>query len=155
MPPRVRAPALPLAGLDASAVVSKTAPFVRTFTSTPCREKMSTGRMRMMDWITKGEGRHFVEPKGGPNYLGPYTDQPFPLNPLFRSQTVLDEGTRELIWEKVIQRGDSLKAVSAEMGVDVRRVAAVVRLKEVEKKWVQDVSISLEQPFPTAFMMRL
>lgn len=148
MPPRVRAPALPLAGLDASAAVSKTAPFVRTFTSTPCREKMSTGRMRMMDWITKGEGRHFVEAKGGPNYLGPYTDQPFPNNPLFRSQTVLDESTRELIWEKVIQRGDSLKAVSAEMGVDVRRVAAVVRLKEVEKKWVQDVSISLEQPPP-------
>jgi hypothetical protein len=53
---------------------------------------------------------------------------------------VLDEQTRELIWEKVTRRGESLKAVSAEMGVDVRRVAAVVRLKEVERQWVKDVS---------------
>ena len=150
MPPRVRAPALPLASLDASTSVSRTAPFVRTFTTTPCREKMSEGRWRMMQWITTGEGRHFAEPKGGPNYLGPYTDQPFPNNPLFRSQSVLDEQTRELIWEKVMQRGDSLKAVSAEMGVDVRRVAAVVRLKEVEKKMVKDVSIPVE-PFLICF----
>lgn len=74
-------------------------------------------------------------------------DQPFPNNPLFRSQPVLDEATRELIWEKVTQRGDSLKSVSAEMGVDVRRVAAVVRLKEVEKKWVADVSFSRAEAF--------
>jgi hypothetical protein len=48
---------------------------------------------------------------------------------------------RELIWQKIMQRGESIKAVSAEMGVDVRRVAAVVRLKEVERKWEKQVSI--------------
>lgn len=39
-----------------------------------------------------------------------------------------------------MKRGEALKAVSAEMGVDVRRIAAVVRLKQLEKQWVQDVS---------------
>ncbi|PFH57978.1 hypothetical protein XA68_14320 [Ophiocordyceps unilateralis] len=51
-------------------------------------------------------------------------------------QPVLDNETREIIWDKVINNGEALKAVSAEMNVDVRRVAAVVRLKELERKWV-------------------
>lgn len=95
----------------------------------------------MYQWLKGREGSEFAEPKGGPRYLGPLQDQPFPLNPLFRSQPVLDEQTRELIWDKVIMRGEALKAVSAEMGVDVRRVAAVVRLKEVEKQWQREVSL--------------
>lgn len=93
----------------------------------------------MFQWLNGREGSEFAEPRG-PKYLGPLQDQPFPLNPLFRSQPVLDEHTRELIWDKVMKRGESLKAVSAEMGVDVRRVAAVVRLKEVEKQWQREVS---------------
>lgn len=32
--------------------------------------------------------------------------------------------------------GEPIKAVSAEFGIDIRRVAAVVRLKEVEKDWI-------------------
>lgn len=78
---------------------------------------------------------------GAPNYLGPGEDQPFPLNPEFRSEPVLSESARELIWNKVRRNSESLKAVSAELGVDVRRVAAVVRLKEVEKAWISEVSI--------------
>jgi Eukaryotic mitochondrial regulator protein len=95
----------------------------------------------MYQWLKGREGSELAEAKGGPRYLGPLQDQPFPLNPLFRSQPVLDETTRELIWDKVIMRGEALKAVSAEMGVDVRRVAAVVRLKEVEKQWEREVSL--------------
>ncbi|KAF7558513.1 hypothetical protein G7046_g5629 [Stylonectria norvegica] len=154
MPPRVRGPSLPLAGLDASVSLSRAAPFARTFTSTPCREKMSKGRQRMYDWLSSNTGSSLAEPGNGPNYLGPFQDQPFPNNPLFRSQPVLDEHTRELIWNKVIQRGDSLKAVSAEIGVDVRRVAAVVRLKEVEKQWVQDGK-KLAIPYAKAIMRML
>lgn len=39
-----------------------------------------------------------------------------------------------------MQKGETIKAVSAELGVDIRRVAAVVRLKEVEKDWIAKVS---------------
>lgn len=92
----------------------------------------------MNQWFKSREGRQLMNNER--QYLGPMADQPFPNNPLFRSQPVLDNDTKELIWEKVTQRGEALKSVSAEMGVDVRRVAAVVRLKQVEKQWIKDVS---------------
>jgi hypothetical protein len=34
-----------------------------------------------------------------------------------------------------------LQGVSAAYGVDMRRVAAVVRLKTVEKQWIEEVSL--------------
>jgi hypothetical protein len=55
---------------------------------------------------------------------------------------VLCEEARELIWNKVMVKWESVKAVSAELGVDQRRVAAVVRMKEVEKDWEANVSRS-------------
>lgn len=114
--------------------------------------------MRMFEWIESRSGSSLAEAPNQPNYLGPYQDQPFPLNPLFRSQPVLDETTKELIYDKVVSRGESLKAVSAEMHVDVKRVAAVVRLKEVEKQWTAEVSLIpiYARHYPSCFaMMRL
>ncbi|KAM5347155.1 hypothetical protein ACJ41O_010160 [Fusarium nematophilum] len=156
MPPRVRGASVPLAGLDAAASLSasRSTPFTRTFTTTQCCEKMSKGRMKMFEWLNSNAGRGLAEAGNSPNYLGPFQDQPFPLNPLFRSQTVLDDTTRELIYDKVTRRGESLKAVSAEMHVDVRRVAAVVRLKEVEKQWVADGK-QLATPYAKAVMKML
>ena len=55
---------------------------------------------------------------------------------------MLSEVMRDTIYKRVMEEGNALKAVSEEFGVDVRRVAAVVRLKEVEKQWVRDVSFS-------------
>ncbi len=72
-------------------------------------------------------------------------DRPFPLNPYFKSMPVLDDNARELIWEKIMRKGEAVKAVSAELGVDIRRVAAVVRLKEVEKDWEAKVSLRRNQ----------
>ncbi|KAM0472205.1 hypothetical protein ACHAPX_008886 [Trichoderma viride] len=115
---------------------------------------MSRARQQMYQWLKGREGSELAEARGGPRYLGPLQDQPFPLNPLFRSQPVLDETTRELIWDKVIMRGEALKAVSAEMGVDVRRVAAVVRLKEVEKQWEREGK-KLAVPYAKAVMNML
>lgn len=141
MPPRIRgSPAALAADLALPQSTRAAAPFMRSFCSTQYREKMSKARQQMYQWLKSRDGQELAEGGRGPRYLGPFQDQPFPQNPLFRSQPVLDEETRELIWDKVTQRGESLKAVSAEMGVDVRRVAAVVRLKEVEKQWVKDVS---------------
>ena len=48
-----------------------------------------------------------------------------------------------------MRKGESLKAVSAELGVDLTRVAAVVRLKEVEKDWVSKVRLACLQPTPS------
>ena len=64
---------------------------------------------------------------------------PFPLNAYFRSQPVLSEEFRQEIFERVVERGWSVREVSAAMGVSMERVAAVVRLGEVEKRWEGEV----------------
>jgi len=74
-------------------------------------------------------------------------DQPFPLNPEFRSQPVLSESAREDIWRRVVEKRESIKAVSVALNIDQRRVAAVVRMKEVEKRWVAEVCNVFTRPF--------
>lgn len=66
--------------------------------------------------------------------------RPYPLNQNFQSQAVLSEELRERIYEMVALDNFDLKSVSAVFGVDIRRVAAVVRLKTIEKQWEQEVS---------------
>lgn len=66
--------------------------------------------------------------------------RPYPLNREFRSQPVLSQALREHIYELVVEQGVDLKSVSAQYGVDIRRVAAVVRLMGVEKEWTKEVS---------------
>ncbi|KAG5975598.1 hypothetical protein E4U56_003542 [Claviceps arundinis] len=155
MPPRISGSCTALAADLALPQSARSAPpFTRSFSTTQCREKMSLARQRMYKWIKSREGRELAEGGRGPRYLGPFEDQPFPQNPLFRSQPVLDEQTKTLIWEKVMKRGEALKAVSAEMGVDVRRIAAVVRLKQLEKQWVQDGK-RLATPYAKAVMSML
>jgi hypothetical protein len=90
-------------------------------------------RVQMFGFLDK------LENSPGSNYLGG-SDQPFPGNPFFRSQPVLDEDAREMIWRRVKKDGEPMKVVSADLSVDVRRIAAVVRLKEIEKRWVAEVS---------------
>ncbi|KIX10519.1 uncharacterized protein Z518_01602 [Rhinocladiella mackenziei CBS 650.93] len=60
--------------------------------------------------------------------------RPFPLNKHFISQSILSDELREEIWRRVQEVGKSVRQVSVEMGVDMRRVAAVVRLVEVERR---------------------
>ncbi|KAJ9632762.1 uncharacterized protein PV06_02733 [Exophiala oligosperma] len=60
--------------------------------------------------------------------------RPFPRNSHFISQSVLSEELQHEIWHRVQVLQKSVRQVSVEMGVDMRRVAAVVRLIEVEKK---------------------
>ncbi|KAL6718761.1 hypothetical protein ACLMJK_002995 [Lecanora helva] len=60
---------------------------------------------------------------------------PFPLNRSFRSQSVLSEELKDAIWNRVMEEGKSVRDVSAVLGVEINRVAAVVRLKAVEKDW--------------------
>lgn len=65
--------------------------------------------------------------------------RPFPLNPAFVSQSVLSGELRNAIYEHVVVRGKSVRAVSVLFGVDMRRVGAVVRLVELEKRWIKEV----------------
>jgi hypothetical protein len=64
---------------------------------------------------------------------------PFPLNKEFRSQPVLSEELKDEIFRRITQEGKSVKVVSAELGVEISRVGAVVRLKSVEQNWVEKV----------------
>ncbi|KAI5802653.1 eukaryotic mitochondrial regulator protein-domain-containing protein [Pyronema domesticum] len=102
-------------------------------------------------WI-RGPGNSFRKPLyDGTNYLSSYDlesgerkerdsfrDRPFPLNPFFRSHPVLSEELKNHIHELVTVRGRSVRSVSARLGVSLERVGAVVRLKEVEKKWIEE-----------------
>lgn len=90
----------------------------------------------------------------GPLYVSGSTYKPFPSNPLFVSEPVLSEHSREEIWRKVVQEGEAIKSVSANFGVDMRRVAAVVRLKEVEKAWEREGK-KLVTPYARAVMSML
>lgn len=75
---------------------------------------------------------------------------PYPLNHNFRSQPVLSEEMREELYRLVVLRKMDLQGVSAAYGVDMRRVAAVVRLKTIEKQWIEDVSYNTsELPTPS------
>jgi hypothetical protein len=107
------------------------------FSTSACLGKTSKLRRDMYQWF-KRDGAQY-ESAHQPSYVGPEEDQPFPMNPLFRSQPVLGLQARELIYNKVVVKNESLKAVSAELGIDIRRVAAVVRLMTIEKQWIQEV----------------
>lgn len=93
----------------------------------------------------KHAGKQFEKHEGnGPMYLSSVKsmgadDVPFPSNKMFRSEPVLSSRARQIIWEAVMLKGMPLKAVSAQYQVDVRRVAAVVRLMEIEKRMEKEV----------------
>lgn len=75
--------------------------------------------------------------------------RPYPLNQNFRSQPVLSEELREQVYYLAVHQGFDLSSLAATFQMDVRRVAAVVRLKTIEKKWEAEVSnICLLQSIP-------
>ncbi|KAL7621218.1 hypothetical protein AAE478_008535 [Parahypoxylon ruwenzoriense] len=129
-----------------------------SFSTSASHQRFTLLRREFRKWIN-GAGAVFREHKyGKTNYIQTRHDgderninRPFPLNPLFKSEPVLDDRARELIWKKVMQDGEAVKAVSAELGVDIRRVAAIVRLKEVEKDWVAK-GIKLAKPYTRAIL---
>jgi hypothetical protein len=78
---------------------------------------------------------------------------PFPLNRTFISQPVLSDELREEIWLRVMKDEKTVREVSAELGVEMRRVGAVVRLKEVEKEWERLVSLSSVHNFHSSIYL--
>jgi hypothetical protein len=121
---------------------------------------MTRLRRDMFRWL-QGPGLAYKRaPRGMPMYLeeekrgqgSSYSVEerdvplrPFPLNRAFVSQPVLSEELREEIYKRIVMKKRPIKTVSAELGIAMDRIAAVVRLKTVEKNWTQEVS---EFPVP-------
>lgn len=110
------------------------------------REMARATREAEVDDLDEREGR----PKERLTDLRPY-----PLNHGFRSQPVLSENLREMLYIQTVEQGHDLSSVAATFGVDLRRVAAVVRLKTIEKQWQAEVSACMLLPFspPAALMI--
>ena len=65
---------------------------------------------------------------------------PFPMNRQFRSQPVLSEEFKDEIFKRW-KDGYSVRRVSSDLQVEMRRVGAVIRLKAVEEQWKSEVSL--------------
>ena len=65
--------------------------------------------------------------------------RPFPANTVFWSQPVLSEELREVLYVRVKEQGRPIRQVSAEFKVSMERVAAVVRMKQMERDWLAKV----------------
>ncbi|KAK4222554.1 eukaryotic mitochondrial regulator protein-domain-containing protein [Podospora fimiseda] len=109
-------------------------------TSTP-REATRPQR-RFRQWINRA-GMKLRDHEGDqPTYLSPILTKhpedgklrPFPSNSDYISEPVLTDAARETIWEYAIDKNMPLKALSAQFSVDIRRIAAVLRMKAIEKK---------------------
>lgn len=72
--------------------------------------------------------------------------RPFPLNRNFVSERVLSEELREMLYIHVKERGRTIRQVSADFKVSIERVAAVVRMKQMERDWLAKVR-TLHIPF--------
>lgn len=152
MPPRVGTRA-PLAAADALLLSSSSTTTTTTqqacrFSTTPCRAKTSAARRKMFQWINNGYGETIANSTMPVNMHGT-PGVVFPNNPLYRSEPVVNDPTRRLIYERATKDGQALKAIAAEMGLDVRRVAAIVRLKEAQNQATKSVCIFL--PFLPTF----
>ncbi|KAG0650069.1 hypothetical protein D0Z07_2992 [Hyphodiscus hymeniophilus] len=84
----------------------------------------------------------------------------FPQNPTFLSQPVLSEEFREVIWKRIMEEGESVRDVSAALKVEMGRVGAVVRLKEIEKEWQRILMFNIKgkplaRPYAQAVMSML
>ncbi|CUS10801.1 unnamed protein product [Tuber aestivum] len=120
-------------------------------TSTPLQKGPHSARGAMSAWLS-GPGAVFKQPTGEPQYISSYDRstwerkdkdrnpdafvQPYPFNRYFKSQPVLTDAFRNEIYARVKYRNLSIRQVSAALSVSIERVAAVVRLKQVEKEHV-------------------
>ncbi|OBT65393.1 hypothetical protein VE03_06013 [Pseudogymnoascus sp. 23342-1-I1] len=148
---------------------------LRSFSVSTRNQGQTYLRRKFYSWLD-GPGAALKEPMAGSaNYLGAYDNKgnlkraayvapgealppagpsdlkPFPKNDSFVSQPVTSEALREVVWEKIMKDGLSVKEVSKELGIEMSRVGAIVRLKEVEKAW-QRQGKRLAKPYSRAVM---
>lgn len=98
-------------------------------------------KLKMRRWLRE-KGVEFKNADADrPRYLG-REYQPFPLNSTFASRPVLSEEAREAIYNDVVKNGMDIKSVSASYSVDIRRVAAVVRMMTIQRRMEEHVSLT-------------
>ncbi|CAG7920390.1 unnamed protein product [Penicillium olsonii] len=97
-------------------------------------------RRQMFEWLSTdgAELKHHIP--GETNYVTRLKDspmsatRPFPNNPNFVSESVLSEELRNEVYTRVVEEKKSVRAVSMDLGIDMKRIGAVVRLVELEKR---------------------
>ncbi|KAJ5182828.1 hypothetical protein N7492_000444 [Penicillium capsulatum] len=120
---------------------SSSQPLSRHFSATAATQTKL--RRQMFEWLnTQGATlKHHIP--GETNYLPSFgrgeadhddAPRPFPNNRNFISQSVLSEDLRNEVYKRVIEQKKSLRAVSVELGIDMKRIGAVVRLVELERR---------------------
>jgi hypothetical protein len=65
--------------------------------------------------------------------------QPFPQNPHFISEPVLSEDLKEAIYKDVKMENRTVRETSEHYKVSMERVGAVVRMKQMERDWLEQV----------------
>lgn len=97
----------------------------------------------MFEWLSNEGASLKNHTPGQTNYLSRLKDRgnsqesatrPFPNNQQFISESILSEELRNEVYNRVHNEKKSLRAVSVELGIDMRRIAAVVRLVELENR---------------------
>jgi hypothetical protein len=106
----------------------------------------------MFEWLNN-EGavfKHHIP--GEPNYItrlkgdgGGEKPRPFPDNRNFFSEPILSEELRNEVYHRVVEQKKSVRVVSVDLGIDMKRIAAVVRLVELEKR--QRTQVRIVFPF--------
>ncbi|RDW66803.1 hypothetical protein BP5796_09552 [Coleophoma crateriformis] len=120
-------------------------------------DELSTLGAKSNDSEEADEASNNTKTGGDENRLPPEgrgDRRPFPHNKSFYSEPVLSEEFREEIWRRIMKDGMSVREVSATTGVEMRRVGAVVRLKEMEKAWLSS-GTPLARPYAQAVMSML
>ncbi|KAJ5406217.1 hypothetical protein N7465_007501 [Penicillium sp. CMV-2018d] len=115
----------------------------RQFSATAAPRAQTKLRRQMFEWLD-GEGavfKHHIP--GQTNYVtslkqrgneGAESARPFPNNQNFFSEPILSEELRNEVYNRVVEQNKSARVVSVELGIDMKRIAAVVRLVELEKR---------------------
>ncbi|PYI05301.1 hypothetical protein BO78DRAFT_398272 [Aspergillus sclerotiicarbonarius CBS 121057] len=113
----------------------------RSFSSTVAPQTRL--RNQMFLWLRQEAAELKHHTPGETNYLTSKAEaargyvgdpRPFPQNIHYCSESILSEELRTEIYNRVVKQKKSVRAVSVELKVDMRRVAAVVRLVELEKR---------------------
>lgn len=68
---------------------------------------------------------------------------PFPLNYAYPSTPVVSDELASEVYLRVVESGKSVRMVSAELNISLDRVAAIVRLKTIEKRWEKEVGLHI------------
>ena len=98
-------------------------------------------RIQRMDpsvtaWLEKGDGLKYRHGRNGTNWIG---STPFPQNPSFRPPPPLSDALKTRIYS--LYQSDMVKYTPTKLSLDykvsVDRVKAVIRLKDLEKSWVE------------------